>query len=148
MSLLKILNARFRVKRTSETGVSPTVAPSEDFLDGTWTTEDVYDGEFFANSTDGLLWINIGGTIYPVQLGVDGGGGSNGVSVTGVIAGGGGVITAAHNLNLAIPTAMIVQVVNSAGEMVLADKVDNFTANTVDVTLFKADTYRVNMIKI
>ena len=37
-------------------GVTPTIPPSQDHGDGTWSDTDLYIGEFFMNVSDNLLW--------------------------------------------------------------------------------------------
>ena len=48
---------RIRIKRSTVAGEKPTVAPSDDHLDGTWDALDVYEGELFINIADGRIWL-------------------------------------------------------------------------------------------
>lgn len=56
-------------KRSSTTTEIPTVAPSDDHTDGTWSDLDIYSGEFFANEADGKLFIRLDATIKEIALG-------------------------------------------------------------------------------
>ncbi len=54
---LKKEQGKIRIKRSSVTGVEPTLGPSSDHTDGTWSGTDCYAGEFFLNKIDEKLWI-------------------------------------------------------------------------------------------
>ena len=43
-------------KLSTVTGQVPTVAPSDNHVDGTWDSLDVYIGELFMNAADGKMW--------------------------------------------------------------------------------------------
>jgi hypothetical protein len=43
-------------KYSTISGVAPTIPPSQDHSDGTWSDTDLYIGEFFMNVSDNLLW--------------------------------------------------------------------------------------------
>lgn len=43
-------------KYSTISGVTPTIPPSQDHSDGTWSDTDLYIGEFFMNVSDNLLW--------------------------------------------------------------------------------------------
>jgi len=78
--------SRLLIKRSSETGATPTInTGSTDHTDGTWIATDIYDGEFFLNTSDDLLWVRTSNGILPIQLS----GGSS--SVTGGSNIGGGI---------------------------------------------------------
>lgn len=47
---------RILVKRSTNTGEVPTVAPSTDHTDGTWDPLDIYKGELFINTADDKVW--------------------------------------------------------------------------------------------
>lgn len=51
------IDSRIKLKRTQTPGSEPTIGPSGDNRDGSWTALDIYDGELFYNSPDGRLWI-------------------------------------------------------------------------------------------
>lgn len=50
-------DSRHRIKRSTLTGVVPTVPVSSDFTDGTWLNTDIRAAEFFYNIPDQRLWI-------------------------------------------------------------------------------------------
>ena len=50
-------DSRIRLKRSTVTGAVPTVAPSTDHTDGTWSVNDVYIGELFLNDAEQRLFI-------------------------------------------------------------------------------------------
>lgn len=54
---LKIQHSKIRVKRSSVPGTKPTIGPSSDHTDNTWSNTDIYPGEFFINTVDKKLWI-------------------------------------------------------------------------------------------
>lgn len=43
-------------KYSTISGITPTIPPSQDHSDGTWSDTDLYIGEFFMNVSDNLLW--------------------------------------------------------------------------------------------
>ena len=47
---------RILIKRSTNTGEVPTVAPSTDHTDGTWDALDIYKGEMFINTADDKVW--------------------------------------------------------------------------------------------
>ena len=51
------------VKRSSNYGDIPTVAPSSDHTDGTWSVLDLYSGEFFLDEQTGKLYYRSSGGI-------------------------------------------------------------------------------------
>lgn len=53
---LNIQDARILIKRSTNTGEIPTVAPSNDHTDGTWDALDIYTGELFLNVADSRAW--------------------------------------------------------------------------------------------
>lgn len=53
---LNIQDARILIKRSTNTGETPTVAPSNDHTDGTWDALDIYTGEMFLNVQDSRAW--------------------------------------------------------------------------------------------
>lgn len=53
---LNIQDARILIKRSTNTGEEPTVAPSNDHTDGTWDALDIYTGEIFLNVQDSKAW--------------------------------------------------------------------------------------------
>ena len=59
-------DSRHRIKRSTLTGVVPTVPVSSDFTDGTWLNTDIRAGEFFYNIPDEKLWI--GTNTVPLEL--------------------------------------------------------------------------------
>lgn len=49
-------DSRMIQKLSTVSGQVPTVAPSDNHVDGSWDSLDVYIGELFMNSADGKLW--------------------------------------------------------------------------------------------
>jgi hypothetical protein len=56
MALNKV-DAKIRIKRGSTVSEVPTVAPSSDHTDGSWSATDIYDGEMYLNTADDKLFI-------------------------------------------------------------------------------------------
>lgn len=54
---LSILDGRIIIKRSTTAAQTPTVAPSNDHTDGSWTTLDIYKGELFINTADDLIFM-------------------------------------------------------------------------------------------
>jgi hypothetical protein len=54
---LYTIDARHQIKRVTTTGATPTIPPTNDFTDGTWSITDTRVGEFFFNAADNRLWI-------------------------------------------------------------------------------------------
>ena len=90
--MIKTQYSRVINKRSDQTGVVPTIGPSNDHTDGTWIDTDIYPGEFYINMEDQKVWFGwySGSTsgvtqIYP--LAGPGGGltivGGTGISVSG-----------------------------------------------------------------
>jgi hypothetical protein len=52
-----IQDSRILIKRSTTSGVVPTIPASNDHTDGTWLTTDIYKGELFINQADGKLWL-------------------------------------------------------------------------------------------
>lgn len=63
---LKIQHSKIRVKRSSIPGTKPTLGPSSDHTDNTWSNTDIYPGEFFINTTDKKLWIGTETSVLPI----------------------------------------------------------------------------------
>lgn len=49
-------DSRILIKRSTTTGVVPTVPSSNDHTDGTWIATDIYKGELFFNQADGIMF--------------------------------------------------------------------------------------------
>jgi hypothetical protein len=49
-------DSRILIKRSTTTGVVPTIPSSNDHTDGTWLTTDLYKGELFINQVDSKIW--------------------------------------------------------------------------------------------
>jgi len=90
--MIKTQYSRVINKRSDQTGVVPTIGPSNDHTDGTWIDTDIYPGEFYINMEDQKVWFGwyTGSTsgvtqIYPPPG--PGGGitivGGTGISVSG-----------------------------------------------------------------
>jgi hypothetical protein len=64
-------HSKIRVKRSTVSGVIPTIGTTNDHTDGSWTNTDIYVGEYFYNVVDNRLWIGkLGGVqeIITAQL--------------------------------------------------------------------------------
>ena len=57
------LDAKMKVKRSTITGQVPTIGPSADHTDGTWSATDIYSGELFLNEADDRLWVGVGAKV-------------------------------------------------------------------------------------
>jgi hypothetical protein len=49
-------DSRILIKRSTTTGVVPTIPASNDHTDGTWIATDIYKGELFFNQADGIMF--------------------------------------------------------------------------------------------
>jgi len=54
--MAQVIDARIKIKRSTTTGQVPTIAPSNDHLDGTWDALDIYLSELFINTVDTKIW--------------------------------------------------------------------------------------------
>ena len=62
------IEQRRRVEKSSTVaGQIPTVAPSNDYTDGSWSVTDIYERELFINLVDGKIYTREGSTI--IELG-------------------------------------------------------------------------------
>lgn len=61
--------SRILTKRTSTTGIVPTIPSSDSHLDGSWRSTDLYDGELFINTTDKRIWYRSGDAIIEISSG-------------------------------------------------------------------------------
>lgn len=57
-----------KIKRSTVAGEVPTIGPSSDHTDGTWTALNIYPGELFENIPDKRLWMGVDGGVQ--ELGV------------------------------------------------------------------------------
>lgn len=62
-------DSRIRLKRSTVAGAEPTVAPSADHTDGTWSVNDVYVGELYLNDADQRLYVRTTGGILEIATG-------------------------------------------------------------------------------
>jgi hypothetical protein len=62
-------NARIQFKYSTIGGTQPTIAPSMDHTDGTWSPTDLYVGEFFLNAVDDTMWVRTLTGIIPLTSG-------------------------------------------------------------------------------
>ncbi len=67
--------SRLIVKRSTQTGVIPTI-PSSSTLDDTWLSTDIYIGELFINTADDKIWYRADSGIVEITGGGGGGGDS------------------------------------------------------------------------
>lgn len=82
-------------KRTLTALAVPTVSPSEDHTDGSWSVNDIYSGEFYLNETDVKLYIRVAAAIVEIPLAASGDG--NGIFD---VANDGGTVSTAFVINL------------------------------------------------
>jgi hypothetical protein len=69
MSGLNIQNSRVQQKYSTISGQTPTIAPSSDHTDGTWSPTDLYVGEIFFNTSDDAAWFRSLNGIVPLTSG-------------------------------------------------------------------------------
>ena len=69
MSCFQIQDSRFLFKYSTNPGEVPTIPPSDDHTDGTWTPTDLYVGEFFLNAADNAMWVRSISGILPITSG-------------------------------------------------------------------------------
>lgn len=62
-------DSRIRIKRSTVAGATPTVAPSSDHTDGTWSVNDIYIGELYLNDTDQRLFVRTTGGVVEIATG-------------------------------------------------------------------------------
>jgi hypothetical protein len=62
-------DSRIRLKRSTVTGAVPTVAPSTDHTDGTWSVNDIYIGELYLNDSDQRLFVRTSGGVLEIATG-------------------------------------------------------------------------------
>ncbi len=77
MSTDKIEYSRLLMKRSTTSGEVPTIPPITATTLNQFTPTDIFEGEFFLNSIDDLLWIRTENGILPISLS-----GSTGTTVT------------------------------------------------------------------
>jgi len=58
--------SKIKIKRSTTAGELPTMGVTNDHTDGTWSSTDIYVGEYFYNVIDNRLWI--GGVTEPIEL--------------------------------------------------------------------------------
>lgn len=59
-------------KRTQVSGATPTIGPSDDHTDGSWTNTDIYPGEFFLDMGGQVGWFGYSGTTSGVGVWMSG----------------------------------------------------------------------------
>jgi len=62
-------DSRIRLKRSTVIGAVPTVAPSTDHTDGTWSVNDVYIGELYLNDADQRLYVRTTSGVLEIATG-------------------------------------------------------------------------------
>lgn len=65
--MINAIDGRIIEKKSMIPGVVPTVAPSFDHTDGTWSTTDIYNGEFFVNIPDEKVFMRCGSSIVEIS---------------------------------------------------------------------------------
>jgi hypothetical protein len=76
--------SRILTKRTSTTGIVPTIPSSDSHLDGSWRSTDLYDGELFINTTDKRIWYRSGDAIIEIVSGASRDNGFGSIRIVGV----------------------------------------------------------------
>ncbi len=76
--------SRILTKRTSTTGIVPTIPSSDSHLDGSWRSTDLYDGELFINTTDKRIWYRSGDAIIEIVSGGSRDNGFGSIRIVGV----------------------------------------------------------------
>jgi len=66
---MNIQNSRIQIKYSTIAGEVPTIPPSMDHTDGTWSPSDIYIGEFFCNVVDNTLFTRTLSGIIPLSSG-------------------------------------------------------------------------------
>ena len=66
--MLVIENRRRVEKRSTVPNEKPTIPSSNDHTDGSWSVTDIYEGEFFVNIPDGVIYTREGDSIIEVNL--------------------------------------------------------------------------------
>lgn len=61
---LNIADSRMLIKRSTITGQTPSIPPSADFTDGTWSATDTMIGELFLNIPDHKVWLGVVGPSF------------------------------------------------------------------------------------
>lgn len=149
-------DSRILLKRSSTSGVVPTVPSSSDHTDGTWIATDIYKGELFVNLADDEVWtrsdngvLHIGGykkldiatadvlTLgsTPVQFGI--------TVPTGyipVVVGGVFVQSTYNSAAYATNTDLAVRSVGGSNNVVFSSSVLGFTADIFRNIQFTAPT--------
>ena len=54
-------------KYSTISGATPSIPPSQDHTDGTWSPTDLYVGEFFVNVADDIVWVRTINGILPIS---------------------------------------------------------------------------------
>lgn len=70
---LNVIDGRIVEKISTVSGAIPTIGPSFDHLDGTWTELDIYEGEYFINVADGKIFTRVGTTIIELTTSLSSG---------------------------------------------------------------------------
>ncbi len=132
--------SRERIKRSTLTGVVPTVPVSADFTDGTWLNTDIRAGEFFYNIPDEKLWI--GTNTVPLEIT-----GSFGLTLADVLAN--GYVTGGSDIEMSlgdsITSPAISGVRNSALNLGQIDTTVSYTDTAL--TMFSKSIYETGRIR-
>jgi len=67
---MKIQYSKIKIKRSSISGVIPTMGPTANHTDGSWNGTDIYPSEIFYNLADKKLWIGGIGEIIPISTSI------------------------------------------------------------------------------
>jgi len=65
-------DSRIRIKRSTVAGVTPTIPASNNHLDGSWVSTDLYIGEFMTNVVDNKVWFRASGGIVQIPTTLSG----------------------------------------------------------------------------
>lgn len=146
-------DSRILIKRSTTTGVVPTVPSSNDHTDGTWLATDIYKGELFFNQADGIMFsrddsgiVTVGGksdsALYSASLTIASADvlTLNSIPLTIVAAQGAGTLIEVISASASIDFNTTAYTTNTAlqlslgGDAILGQIGTNFLASTVSKT--------------
>ena len=135
-------DARQIQKRSTVPGAVPTVAPSNNHLDGTWGVNDIYEGELFINIPDQKIFMRCATTIVDITATIAGiTTASNGLTLSGSDVKLGGTLTAntaingAFNFNIGNVTPITSFNVTSSGTISLTNLSNSQVSLGLNLTL-------------
>lgn len=103
---LNVVDGKIRVKRSPISGATPSLGVSSNYLDGSWSDTDIYEGEFFLNNVDDLLWIRTANGIKEIDL-IGASGSADFLKLTGGTMSG----------NIGMATSTLIKSANGGGQI-------------------------------